>query len=306
MTRVVAPSRLHFGLVNAGNIPGIPLFGGCGLMIDSPGVAVRVEPANEWSGVGPCSDRAVAFAKMVTTECHRVTVERCPPEHVGLGVGTSLGLAVAKAVRPSATTAELAKLTGRGLRSGVGLHGFDLGGFIVDGGKDNETALPRLAARHPFPPGWRVVVIVPDQPPAWHGSAEIGAFARLRGSPTAEETARRMRHLLDREIGPAVEAEEYDRFAQAVGEYNRLAGEPFTQEQGGTYAGRVVSALIAAVADLGFPGVGQSSWGPAVLAVCPDPDRAAYLTDVICGRFAGMRSAEVVSAAASGAVVTSM
>ena len=66
MTRVTAPSRLHFGLLSlpaAGPIagpdstvaPGPPVrqFGGVGLMVDRPGLAVRVEPAGDWAGRGP-------------------------------------------------------------------------------------------------------------------------------------------------------------------------------------------------------------------------------------------------------------
>lgn len=289
MTRVVAPSRLHFGLLHAAD----RRFGGCGLMIDAPGVAVAVEPAADWSGEGPNAGRAVEFAKRVTHEPHRVVVERCPPEHVGLGVGTSLGLAVAKAIRPDLPTAELARLVGRGRRSGVGLHGFDRGGFVIDGGKDDDAALPRLAARYDFPPAWRVVLIQPEQPAPWHGSAEASAFARVRENPAEE----RMRDLLDGDLGPAVAATEYERFAHALGEYNRLAGEPFARDQGGAYAGRVVSSLVEAVAGLGFPGVGQSSWGPTVFAVTPDAERAEELAEAIRGRFDGLRSVQVTAAA---------
>ena len=299
MTRVVAPSRLHFGLLHASR-----RFGGCGLMIDAPGVAVTVEPAAEWSGSGSNHERAVGFAKAVTARPHRVVVERCPPEHVGLGVGTSLGLAVAKALHPDRPTAELAQLVGRGRRSGVGLHGFDLGGFIVDAGKYDATALPRLASRHSFPAAWRVVLMLPDAPAVWHGPAETAEFARLRDGNVDDRTIDRMEYLLSRELVPAVEAGDYERFAVAVGEYNRLAGEPFARAQGGVYAGAIVSSLVEAVVGLGFPGVGQSSWGPTVFAVTPDADRAESLSRAIRGSFAGLRSVEMATPAAHGAVVT--
>ncbi len=302
MTRVVAPSRLHFGLLNAGDIPGVPRFGGCGLMIDSPGVAVRVEPAARWHGEGPAADRAVEFARRVTAEPHRVVVERCPPQHIGLGVGTSLGLAVAKALRPDLSTVELALLVGRGLRSGVGLHGFDRGGFIVDAGKVGD-ALPGLAAHVSFPAGWRIVLIVPDQPSPWHGSDERAAFARRRDPSVAARVAEQMQHLLMAEIVPALEAGHFDRFSEGVYEYNRLAGWPFVADQGGTYSGRVVTAIIDTIREVGCAGVGQSSWGPAVFALAPDGGQAEYLANVICGRFAGLRTVEVVTAASCGALL---
>lgn len=305
MTRVVAPSRLHFGLLRAARprADGGTRFGGCGLMIDSPGVAVAAEPADAWHATGPNRDRALDFALRVTDTPHRIAVERCPSEHIGLGVGTSLGLAVAKAIHPEWPTAELARMLGRGQRSGVGLHGFESGGFIIDGGKDCETGLPRLTKRIAFPAEWRVVIIIPDQPANWFGPAEHAAFARIRERPHTEVTAERMEALLTHDLGPALEAEDCPRFTAALGEYNRLAGEPFADEQGGMYAGRMVSALIATLAGLGFPGVGQSSWGPTVFAISPDPDRGAHLAETIRNRFGGLRSVEVVAAARRGAVV---
>ena len=74
MFRVESPSRLHFGLFNFGaeemwaNADGtyaVPArrFGGVGLMIDEPAVAVVIEPARGWSAVGPSAVRALDFAQ---------------------------------------------------------------------------------------------------------------------------------------------------------------------------------------------------------------------------------------------------
>src|SRR5579872_334692 len=109
MTRIVAPSRLHFGLFHV-PVGGEPQeversFGGVGLMIDTPGLAVTVKPSDAWQFEGPLASRAQTFAvkfMQTVSEEHRrpfqVLVERCPKEHTGLGVGTQLGLAVAKAL----------------------------------------------------------------------------------------------------------------------------------------------------------------------------------------------------------------
>jgi beta-RFAP synthase len=242
----------------------------------------------------------VEFARRVTADPHRVVVEQCPPEHVGLGVGTSLGLAVARALRPGLSAVELAPLVGRGLRSGVGLHGFDRGGFIVDAGHAND-AVPVLARHIPFPTAWRIVLIVPDQPSPWHGDDEQAAFARHRDPVETARTTGRMQHLLAAQLAPALVAADFARFCSGVSEYNRLAGEAFAIDQGGTYAGPVVTAIIQAVRETGFTGAGQSSWGPAVFALAPDGERGEYLANAIRGRFEGLRMVEVVSAAARGA-----
>src|SRR4051812_28896696 len=109
MIRVVAPSRLHFGLFNVPALgeaeAGVRAFGGVGLMVDQPGVVVVVRPAESWQFEGTLASRAQFFATrfMLSLPEERrrpfqVLVERCPAEHAGLGVGTQLGLAVAKAL----------------------------------------------------------------------------------------------------------------------------------------------------------------------------------------------------------------
>src|SRR5437870_2060198 len=118
MIRVTAASRLHFGLFalpargvthwpNAEGKPTIPArhFGGVGLMIDQPGLQVSIRPASAWSASGPSAQRALVFGQRFVAElpeqerlCFEIAVERCAPEHVGLGTGTQLALATARAI----------------------------------------------------------------------------------------------------------------------------------------------------------------------------------------------------------------
>src|SRR5262245_52221988 len=100
MPRVTTGSRVHFGLLRPAPAGGERGFGGCGLMVEEPAVIVAAEPAAEWSATGPAAERALAVARRVTLTPHRIVVETCPPEHTGLGVGTQLSLAVARALRP--------------------------------------------------------------------------------------------------------------------------------------------------------------------------------------------------------------
>src|SRR5580700_2476622 len=153
MIEVRAPSRLHFGLLNPAsvgawkNVDGEPaldsrLFGGIGLMVEEPGLRLRIESADNWSAHGPVADRALDFARRFAASLppgvvtpRSIVIEQGPPEHCGLGTGTQLGLAIAKALalacgRPKWNSIELARRVGRGGRSAVGIHGFDRGGLI--------------------------------------------------------------------------------------------------------------------------------------------------------------------------------
>jgi beta-RFAP synthase len=302
MVEVVAGTRLHFGLFAAGG-----RFGGCGLMLDRPTVSVRVGPSNgDWQVGGRHGERAAKFLRLaVGGESHLpgrawVVSADGPPEHVGLGVGTALGLAVsvagslAERLPPSAD--ELAVRVGRGKRSGIGLHGFRHGGFLVDAGKPAPDRLPELAGRCDFPADWRVVLIRPRVAWRWSGDREQAAFDRPR--PPAPP---RLADLATGVLLPAVGRADFGTFAPALGEFNRLAGEPFAADQGGAYAGPAVTAVVEAVRDWGWEGVGQSSWGPTVFAVCPDEASARSLADRCRSSFPDLDDLTITAARNGGA-----
>src|SRR5688500_8228554 len=97
---VGAPSRLHFGLFALGSEHGRQ-FGGIGAMVDQPGSVIRLQPSQSFEVTGPMAARLTRSAQAwsrfhgrTLPDC-RISVERAPPEHVGLGVGTQLGLSVA-------------------------------------------------------------------------------------------------------------------------------------------------------------------------------------------------------------------
>jgi beta-RFAP synthase len=312
MTRVTAPTRLHFGLfhvpadgvthwpgLSGASGPPVRAFGGVGLMIDQPGVVVTVRPAESWQFEGTLASRAQVFALRYVADLpeadrrpFQVLVERCPAEHSGLGVGTQLGLAVAKALAVETGSAnlsapELAERVGRGERSAIGVHGFDRGGLIVEPGKVAGGSVSPLLTRVFLPDEWRVVVFVPNSPERWHGSREQQAFAAARQitrPPGLTDTLCRIALL---GMLPAAVAGDLDAYGDAVHEFNRRAGEPFAAAQGGPYASPEVGDLIAAVRRLNVRGVGQSSWGPAVFAVVGSQARAVWLVEQFRGRARG-------------------
>jgi beta-ribofuranosylaminobenzene 5'-phosphate synthase len=289
VTRVTAPSRVHFGLLNLpatdrdrwpglDGLPGQPVrhFGGVGLMVDRPGLAVRVESAADWSATGPLADRALSFARNVVDTLtpaerrpFRVMVEHAPAEHTGLGVGTQLGLAVAKAIAVETaqpwSAAELAVRAGRGERSAVGVYGFDRGGLIVEGGKLPGESLSPLVAHTPFPTNWAVLLFTPAGDGTWHGGVERHAFARLAAGPSPAETEALCRLVLTGLL-PALASSDLDGFGEAVYELNARAGDAFAAAQGGRYVAPAVAELVSRLRGLGVKGVGQSSWGPTVFA----------------------------------------
>jgi beta-RFAP synthase len=314
MIRVTTGSRLHFGLLGVGApAPPARRFGSIGLMVRAPGISLTVSRAPSWCARGPLAERAMAFAQRFVQGLpglvppQQIVVERAAPEHMGLGTGTQLALAVTQAVALAGglddlSAAELSSLAGRGLRSALGVHGFERGGFLVDAGKGEAEALAPLVARIRFPKAWRVVLAVPAGGQGLHGAAERQAFEQLRDQPPAHTDALCRLVLLG--MLPALLERDVDAFGEALHEFNARAGAAFAPIQGGPYAGPLVTELVTWVRQQGVAGVGQSSWGPGVFAVLGDEDRASALAAGIRRHFSlGPGQVLVTAAANEGAAV---
>jgi beta-ribofuranosylaminobenzene 5'-phosphate synthase len=303
MVVIQAYSRLHFGLLNpVAQEWGVSRsFGGVGVMIRQPELTLCIEPDSVWSAEGPQADRALAFAqRFAAASCrdehlaqlppHRLRIERGMPAHAGLGSGSQLGLSVARALATSwglsCDLATLARRVGRGLRSAVGAHGFEQGGFLVESGKTTNDILAPLVARQPFPEAWRVIVALPSPHIAGlHGGGEVEAFARLKENLAILSATETLCRLVLLGLLPALIEHDVDAFGESLYEFNRRVGEAFAPVQGGVYASLRIAELIDFVRSQNIRGVGQSSWGPAVFAVVADAERAEHLAAQLCKRF---------------------
>src|SRR5207302_870603 len=146
-----------------------------------------------------------------------VHVARAGPEHAGLGTGTQLGLAVARAVaesggEPGLDAVELACRVGRGARSALGVHGFARGGFLVEAGKREAGELAPLVARLDFPEPWRLVLALPPGPPGLHGRLESQALTRLLADPAALPRTEALCRLVLLGLLPALLEEDLEAF----------------------------------------------------------------------------------------------
>jgi beta-ribofuranosylaminobenzene 5'-phosphate synthase len=289
-------------------------------MIDSPGVQLSVERAPAWIAEGPLATRLEGIIAQLrermlesgkTLPPARVSVLSAPAEHVGLGVGTQLSLAVARAVLklaglPDPGPTELAKLTGRGARSGIGLHGFHHGGLIVDGGRKHEGAVPPLLARASFPDDWRILIVQPPGSGGLHGFDESRAFAKL--PPISRGAVDALCRLVLTEILPAVIEHDLEAFGAGLGELQERVGAAFSPAQGGVYATPQAALIVKELSNLGFVGTGQSSWGPTIYAFSAMPEtQIDHLAEHLRARFGLARSSIFCTSAANhGALLESV
>lgn len=262
-------------------------------MVESPGIELALRPADHITAGGPLAERVEAFrdewlrrgtGELAGLGAFSISVVSAPPDHVGLGTGTQLALATGAALsgfrdgeRPAAV--EIAERVGRGSRSGVGVHGFDRGGFLVDGGRRRGGGVAPLIAHQPIPDAWRVLLVIPRQERGLSGTLERDAFAALRTVPDPNSTRRseRLCRLLLLGILPALAERDIEAFSEAALEYGAVAGEFFRPVQGDVFASPAVRRMVEALREEGLRGVGQSSWGPTVWAWAGDEERATAI-----------------------------
>jgi beta-RFAP synthase len=303
---VQAQARLHFGFLDPSGERG-RRFGGMGLAITRPRFALRIEPAPSLVVEGDEADRVELLASRFHDRLDlppraRIQVLESIPEHIGMGSGTQLALALAAGLsrlhNVDLPPAELCVLMGRGRRSGVGYHLFQRGGFVVEGGhsaggqmaggqgasghpaggRAGAAKAPPLLLRQEFPEAWRIVLAIPTVERTISGEAEEEAFGRL--SPAPERTVERIAHLVLMRLLPALAERDLPSFGAALAEVQDLVGSCFASVQEGPFhpAG---AALVRRLREAGACGVGQSSWGPAVYAFAADEREERRLIDLL-------------------------
>jgi beta-RFAP synthase len=281
---VEAPARLHFGVLDLAGRLGRH-FGGLGAAIPCPSLLLEAAPASGLSAHGPDAERAIDFARRFLAfhgrpESGRLIIHKAIPSHAGLGSGTQLGLAVARALAeihglPSDPVG-LALSVARGKRSAIGTWTFALGGFIVEGGRRIGTdSIAPLLARFEIPAGWRCVVAVPPGPRGLSGEAEAAAFEQL--TAPQDRDVERVSHLVLMQLLPALVEGDLASFGDALSAVQRITGAWFAEQQGGTFAPGPTERLVADMAAWGAAGVGQSSWGPAVYGLVDSTEAAQEL-----------------------------
>lgn len=275
-------ARLHFGPLSFRPATGRH-FGGIGMMIEQPGVRLTARLLDDRHEADIAHSRAAEYARRVGIAAGlefrplQLLLDGTIPPHRGLGSGTQLALAVAEAVlrlhgRPSVSARELALLTGRGVRSAVGLSGYEAGGFLIDAGHRAGEALGELACRLDVPPDWRVLIVTPPDAEGVHGPEEQRIFDRLPGTGSALEGE--LARLTLTEILPALRHADFPAFSEALFEYGARVGRFFSGSQAGIFADERMTALAAALREEGVRGIAQSSWGPAIALFCRDDSHA--------------------------------
>jgi beta-RFAP synthase len=274
---IKTPARLHLGLIDLRGDLG-RIFGGIGVAINRPNVILEAQPSKNLIVKGAKTDLVKLLIKKFLGKYHikagvSINVKQTIPEHVGLGSGTQLALAVATALSKifhiKASVQDLAIAMGRGKISGVGTAVFEHGGFVVEGGVKTQRNKPSLLTaknfppvifRQPFPNDWFFTVVIPNMKRGFTDEEEMPVFERLPQMP-AQKVGRICR-LTMMKLLPALVENDIESFGDALTQIQKIVGEYFAGVQGDIYSSSLAKECTEQMLKLGAYAVGQSSWGP--------------------------------------------
>lgn len=302
---VIAPARLHMGFID--------LSGSLGRNFGSIGVALK-EIATRFSMRYSTHLQVNGLSSKRAKECTQqlckilkvplqlqIDIETAIPEHVGLGSGTQMALAIGAALDTfynlGLSIREIAALTDRGMRSGIGIGVFEQGGLVVDGGRGILTKTPPVISRLDFPEDWRFILVFDETDQGLHGVQEINAFKKLPAFPS-EQAAKLCYHLLMQGL-PAVAERNIRLFGDTITTIQSSVGEHFASVQGGVFASRKVAEVMHWLERRGGVAIGQTSWGPTGFCAVDDYQQAGRLVTEMQQRFSHFTHLGFVATSAS-------
>jgi len=308
---IEAPARLHLGFLDLSGSLG-RRFGSVGLTIEDVATKIIIKKSTQFSVDGPIAERCKRYVQRF---CERKNLDSCVqievlehiPDHVGLGSGTQLALAIGKGLaefnHQHIEPKEIAEILDRGVRSGIGVGSFEAGGFLVDAGRGAETKVPPIVCRLNFPSSWRLVLILDTKVEGAHGVNEREIFGALQ--PFPEKMAARLCHLTVMKLLPAVTERNIHEFQVGISELQVAVGNYFAPHQGGRYTSADVRTVMNYVEQQGVQGVGQSSWGPTGFIVVDSETRAYKIVRDLQSRFWDLKNLQfkIVSGRNRGAVI---
>ena len=301
---VIAPARLHMGFIDLSGSLGRH-FGSIGLALNEITTEITMRRADQCTARGPASERAISCTKKLcrifgVSDKVEIEINSAIPEHVGLGSGTQMSLAIGMALSYiyglGKSVRDIAEITDRGMRSGIGIGVFEQGGLVVDGGRGEKTKTPPVIAHMDVPDDWRFILVFDARGQGLHGDQEIKAFKAL--PPFPHQEAARLCYLLIMQGLPALAEKDIVKFGDVITQLQRSVGAHFASAQGGVFTSREVGEAMQWLEKQGAVALGQTSWGPTGFCVIEGIERAESLARQAEHEFSHFKELSFVTASA--------
>lgn len=260
-------------------------FGSIGVALNEISTRLSLVAATQRTVSGPLAQRAESCLALFSQAFNvsdklNITIESAIPEHVGLGSGTQMSLAIGSALNAyydlGLSVRDIAAVMDRGLRSGIGIGVFEQGGLVVDGGRGEHTITPPVVVHMDIPDAWRFILVFDERGQGLHGQLEVQAFKTL--PPFSQQEAARLCYLLLMQGLPAVAENNLLPFGEVITQLQRAVGEHFSSVQGGVFTSPEVAEAMQWLALQGAVAIGQTSWGPTGFCAMAGVDLAEAVT----------------------------
>ncbi|HQN65306.1 MAG TPA: GHMP kinase [Methylophilus sp.] len=261
---VKTAARLHMGFYD---LRAEGRYGSVGLALDMPYSEITLSLDSKPGNDTQANEVLAEICQAIDVDIPiRVTVLNAIPRHAGFGSGTQLAMSIGAGLNQmldlKLSMVEIALLSGRGRRSGIGIAAFETGGFLLDAGKlPTGGNVPQVLERLNFPAKWRVLLVQDVMHVGVYGEVEKKAFQAL--DPMIDE----LRDMVFSQMLPALRAEDLPAFGDCIARLQTYNGDYFAPIQGGQYASQDVEVVLHALQEIGAVCVGQSSWGPTGFAI---------------------------------------
>lgn len=280
-------------------------FGSIGVALNDIATRLTVSKAAKLQVNGPSARRAIKCTQILCDALNvsdhiLIEIESAIPEHVGLGSGTQMSLAIGTALNSfydlGLSTREIAHLTDRGMRSGIGIGVFEQGGLVVDGGRGENTVTPPVISHMDIPEQWRFILVFDQRGQGLHGEQEIKAFKEL--PVFSSEQAARLCYLLLMQGLPAVAERNIKLFGDVITQLQQAVGEHFASVQGGLFTSPEVAEVMQWLDVQGAVAIGQTSWGPTGFCAVDGVQEADDLIVELQQKFSHFKQLSFVSTGA--------
>lgn len=286
MIEINSGARLHVTLIDLGTATR-RRHGGAGFSLCGPNVRVRAShsPINKLSGLELVDDRSRTDLERVleraggvgTQAPAHVEILEVPPQHVGLGTKTALLLSALTAVsalsESSLSRSQFQVLSGRGGVSGIGVHAFFDGGYIVDVGhrREGDSTFVPSSARIEFtippicccariPERWAFTLLLPLGG-RYAGHDEVKFFRE--NTPIPDSEILQVLSLVQHGLTPAVLEEDFQELRSSLRAIQRIG---FKARERATH-GPLLQELSTELERRPDCAVGMSSLGPLLYVI---------------------------------------
>lgn len=308
---VIAPARLHMGFIDLSGSLGRD-FGSVGIALNEISTRLRVSYARQLIIIGPSPHQAQKWVRTLccvlnVSDCIRIEIETAIPEHIGLGSGTQMALAIGSALNAfydlGLSIRDIAQLTQRGMRSGIGIGVFEQGGLVVDGGRGALTKTPPIISHLYMPTDWRFILVFDATDQGLHGEQEVKALKVLHAFPP--EVAMRLCYLLLMQGLPAVAEHNIGLFGDVITQIQQAIGNHFATVQGDVFKSHKVAEVMHWLSQNGAVAIGQTSWGPTGFCAVDNQHQARELVAQMQQKFKRYKqiSFAITSASNGGSTV---